>query len=57
MTKYNKAIAAFITSVLGLGVAFGYLDEANSQMLAGALTSVANVVLVYTIPNVESTNA
>lgn len=50
MTMY-KAIAALITSVVGLGITFGAFDEAQGQMIGTALTAIANVAAVYIVPN------
>ena len=51
MEKYRKAIAAVVTSVLGLGVTYGLLDEAQAQNLGIMATAAVNLLAVYAVPN------
>ena len=51
MTKYSKSIAALLASAIGLGVSFGYFDEAQAQQIGVVLTGIANLALVYFVPN------
>lgn len=53
MNKYSKAIAAFLTSLVGLGIAFGFVTEVAAQNLTVMATAVANLVAVWFIPNAK----
>jgi hypothetical protein len=53
MSTYSKAIAAFLTSAIGLVVSFGYLDEAQAQQIGVVATGLVNLLMVYLIPNKE----
>ncbi len=51
MSRYAKAITAFITSGAGLFVAYGIMNEAQAQEVVVGLTAVVNLLGVYIIPN------
>lgn len=56
-TTFNKAIATFLTALVGLVVAFGY-DQAgtwatpsNIELASSVLAAVASAAVTYLVPN------
>jgi hypothetical protein len=57
-TTYNKAIAAFLTSLLGLVAAFGYdsaigtwATPSNIELASSVLGAIVSATATYWIPN------
>jgi putative exporter of polyketide antibiotics len=51
MNEYAKAIMAALTSIVGLGIAYGYVTDVQAQQITVMLTGFVNLVAVYAIPN------
>ena len=55
MTAYNKAIAAFLTSIVALLTGFGVdLGQWSSTETIGAVATLVGAALVYFVPNKTS---
>ncbi len=53
MAKYSKAIAAFLTGLVGLLAVFGIDPDWITPELISGVTMLVSTVLVYAIPNRE----
>lgn len=57
-TVYNKAIATFLTALVGLVAAFGYdkytggwATPSNIELISSVLGALASAALTYAVPN------
>ena len=51
MSVYGKAIAAAVTSVIGLAVTYGMLTGDQAQQIGLIGTAIINLLAVYIVPN------